>query len=96
MIFSISCSSLQRSQNTADGDNSKKNKQIKIKIITLVEEMVLKKKKRSAVTRIFHHFFRSFPLHLSGDVLDVISAPLLVGFDELVEVALVPDGESLP
>lgn len=49
----------------------------------------------TAVTGIFHNFFGSFPLHLSGDVLDVVSAPLLVGFDELVEVSLVPDGKSL-
>lgn len=51
--------------------------------------------KSTAITRIFHNFFWSFPLHLSGDVLDVVSAPLLVGFDELVKVALVPDGKSL-
>lgn len=51
--------------------------------------------KSTAVTRIFHNFFWSFPLHLPGNVLDVVSAPLLVGFDELVEVTLVPDGESL-
>lgn len=51
--------------------------------------------KSTAITRIFHNFFWSFALHLSGNVLDVISAPLLIGFDELVEVALVPDGKSL-
>lgn len=54
------------------------------------------KNKAFTLTRIFHHFFWGFPLHLSGYVLDVVSAPFLVGFDELVEVALVPDGESLP
>lgn len=47
------------------------------------------------ITGILHDFLRRFTLHLPGDVLDVVASPLLVGFDELVEVALVPNGESL-
>lgn len=55
----------------------------------------LKKKKKSVLTRIFHDFFWSFSLNLSGNVLDVISAPLLIRLDELVEVAFVPNSKSL-
>lgn len=47
------------------------------------------------LTGIFHDFLWGFALHLSGDVLDVVSPPLLIGFDELVKVTLVPDGEAL-
>lgn len=58
-----------------------------------------KKKKKGKcfffLTGIFHDFLWGFALHLSGDVLDVVSPPLLIGFDELVKVTLVPDGEAL-
>ena len=39
------------------------------------------------------HF--SLPLTNLRDVVDVISAPFLIGFDELIEVAFVPVGEAL-
>ena len=48
-----------------------------------------------SITGILHHFFWRLALHFSGDVLDVIPPPLLVGLDELVEVPLVPNGETL-
>lgn len=48
------------------------------------------------LTRIFHDLFWCFALNLSGNVLKVVSAPLLIGLDELVKVTLVPDGKSLP
>lgn len=46
-------------------------------------------------TRIFHDLLWSFALDLPGDVLDVISSPLLIGLDELVEVTLGPDSKTL-
>lgn len=91
MIFSISCSSLQRSQNTAGVTN------INALINTFTAQTFefpfwLQK---WAITRILHDFFRSFPLHFSGNVLNVISSPLFVGFDELVEITFVPNSKSL-
>lgn len=46
-------------------------------------------------TRIFHDLLRGFSLDLTSNVLYVISSPLLVGLDELIEVSLGPDGETL-
>lgn len=51
--------------------------------------------KKRVVTGVFHDFLWGFSLDFSGDVLNIISSPLLVGFDELVEVTFVPNGESL-
>ena len=48
-----------------------------------------------AFTRIFHDLFWGFSLYLPGDVFDVVSSPLLIGFDELVKVTLVPNCEAL-
>lgn len=90
MIFSISCSSLQRSQNTAAGDKRRKSLQILRSLVWLWDQLF-----KNAITRIFHDFLWSFSLNFSGDVLDIVPPPLLVCFDELVKVALVPDGKTL-
>lgn len=50
---------------------------------------------KNVVTRIFHDFLWSFPLDFSGDVLNIVPPPLLVRFDELVEVTFVPDCKTL-
>lgn len=42
-----------------------------------------------------HYFLGSFPLHIFADRFQVIPAILLVSFDELIEVSLVPRGEAL-
>lgn len=46
-------------------------------------------------TRIFHDLLWGFAFDLPGDVLDVISSPLLIGLDELVKVTLGPNGKTL-
>ena len=44
---------------------------------------------------VLHDLILTLALDLLRDVLDVVAAVLLVQTDELVEVALAPDGESL-
>lgn len=46
-------------------------------------------------TRILHDLLWGFALDLPGDVLDVISSPLLIGLDELVKVTLGPNSKTL-
>lgn len=43
---------------------------------------------------VLHHLVGRFAVHVLGDVLDVVAAVLLVGLDELIEVALRPVGEA--
>lgn len=47
------------------------------------------------ITRIFHNFFGCLPLNFSGNVLNIISSPFLIGFNELVEVTFAPNSKAL-
>lgn len=44
---------------------------------------------------ILHHFLRSFTLHIFTDRLEIVPSILLVCFDELIKISLVPGCETL-
>ncbi len=89
MIFSMSCSSLHRSQNTAAHKHNTSHHMLS------GYGWAVRWWTASWHTRIFHDLLRGFALHLTGDVFDVVSSPLLIGLDELIEVTLGPDSKTL-
>lgn len=57
--------------------------------------IMIKTNKKNSCTGIFHDFLGRFAFNFTSDVLDIVSSPFLIGFNELVEISFVPNGEAL-